>query len=327
MKREGTPLRGLTGLDGLLLGLVGVWGVNFSVLKLGMAVMPPQIINTLRMGLAAVVFLVLLAAQGRLRWRRGDGPRILLLGLIGHALYQILFIEGLQRTAVGNTSLILASVPMWVAIMGALFGFERVVSRAWVGIGLAFTGVLVVILGSNQAIHLPWLSDNTASSASLLGDLLVLGATWCWSGYTVLSQPLLKRYSPVQLNGWSLAAAGPVLIAAALFDGTSAGWGQVTPAVVFAVLYSGLLSVNICYVIWYAGVQRLGGARTAVFSNITPLVAVATAWLWRGEPLHPVYLVGAVLIAGGVLLTRFTRPPVPADATVAGEAESAVGTG
>jgi drug/metabolite transporter (DMT)-like permease len=310
--------RGISGLDGLLLALVGIWGVNFSILKVGLDTVPAEVFNATRMGLAAVVFVVLLAAGRRLGWRRGDGWRILGLGLLGHGGYQILFIEGLHRTAVGNTSLILASVPLWVALIGVVSGLERPPRRAWVGLGLAFAGVLVVIVGTNQGLRLPGLGSGDPAGSGLLGDALVLGATLCWAGYTAFSQPLLTRYSPTQLTGLTLAAALPVLLGAAVWEGSASGWGTWTPDAVGAVLFGGLLSVNLCYVIWYAGVQRLGGARTAVFSNVTPLVAILSAWLWRGEPLQPVYLLGAMLIAGGVLLARFSRPaarrPAPARA-------------
>jgi drug/metabolite transporter (DMT)-like permease len=325
MSNTRAATRGLSGLDGLLLGLVVVWGVNFSILKVGLDTVPAQVFNGARMSLAALVFIVLLAAQRRLRWQRGDGWRILGLGLLGHAGYQILFIEGLHRTAVGNTSLLLASVPLWVALIGVLTGMERPSRRAWLGLGLAFVGVLVVIVGSNQALALPGQAGGEDTVSSLVGDGLGLAATFCWAGYTAGSQRLLTRYTPTQLTGLSLLAAWPVLLGALLLEGLTTGWGTWTPATGGAVLFGGLLAINVCYVIWYAGVQRLGGARTAVFSNITPLVAIIAAWLWRGEPLHPVYLVGAVLIAGGVLLARFSRPTVPA--ALVPDVDTAVGTG
>lgn len=312
MNTTGKGARGISGLDGLLLGLVVVWGVNFSILKVGLDTVPAQVFNGARMGLAAVVFVLLLAAQRRLRWQRGDGWRLVGLGLLGHAGYQILFIAGLSYAAVGNTSLILASVPLWVGLIGVVGGLERPPLRAWVGLGLAFAGVLVVILGANPALNLPGQPGDSRAAEGWLGDGLVLAATLCWGGYTALSKGLLTRYTPTQVNGLTLAAASPVLLGAALIQGLTVGWGQWTPGAGGAVLFGGLLSVNVCYVIWYAGVQRLGGARTAIFSNITPLVAILSAWLWRGEPLQPVYLLGAVLIAGGVLLARFSRPAAPA---------------
>lgn len=314
MKNTPPEARGISGLDGLLLALVVIWGVNFSVLKVGLDTVPPQVFNGVRMGLAAAVFVALLTAQRRLRWQRGDGWRIVGLGLLGHGGYQILFIEGLKYTAAGNTALILASAPLWVALIGVARGLERPSPRGWLGLALAFAGVLVVIIGANPALLREGLISGGSAANSLLGDGLALVATICWGGYTALSKDLLTRYTPTQLNGWTLAAATPVLLAALLVQGVTEGWGQWTPGAVGAMLYGGLLSVNVCYVIWYAGVQRLGGARTAVFSNITPLVAILSAWLWRGEPLQPVDLLGAALIATGVFLARFSqsRTPVPA---------------
>jgi drug/metabolite transporter (DMT)-like permease len=178
--------------------------------------------------------------------------------------------------------------------------------------------VAAVIIGSNQSLGV----------GSLLGDGLTLVATLCWSGYTAFSQPLFTRYSPVQLNGMSLVAAVPVLLlAGAVAPRVDYAWSRFNVETGLALLFGSVLSVNVCYVIWYRGVQKLGGARTAVFSNITPLVAILVAWLWRDEPLQPVYAVGAALIAGGVLMTRFSRPATPHEATVAAEADSAVGTG
>ena len=325
MSNTRTGTRGLSGLDGLLLGLVVIWGVNFSILKVGLDTVPAQVFNGARMSLAALVFIGILAAQRRLRWHPGDGWRIIALGLLGHAGYQLLFIEGLHRTAVGNTSLLLASVPLWVALIGVLTGLERPSRRAWLGLGLAFAGVLVVIVGSNQVLALPGQAGGESGVSSLLGDGLGLAATFCWAGYTAGSQRLLTRYTPTQLTGLSLLAAWPVLLGRVAGRRPHHRLGHVDrPAAGGAVLFGGLLAINVCYVIWYAGVQRLGGARTAVFSNITPLVAILAAWLWRGEPLHPVYLVGAALIAGGVLLARFSRPTVPAPIP---DADTAVGTG
>ncbi len=322
MKNTPPATRRISGLDGLLLALVVIWGVNFSVLKVGLDTVPPQVFNGVRMALAAGVFVVLLAAQRRLRWQRGDGWRIVGLGLLGHGGYQILFIEGLNHTAAGNTSLILASAPLWVALIGVVRGLERPTPQGWLGLALAFAGVLIVIVGANPALLRDGLTAGGSAANSLFGDSLVLIATICWAGYTALSKDLLTRYTPTQVNGWTLAAATPVLLAALLFQGVTEGWGQWTPGAVGAVFYGGLLSVNVCYVIWYAGVQRLGGARTAVFSNVTPLIAILSAWLWRGEPLQPVYLLGAMLIASGVFLARFSHPAAPVSVPSGREAEA-----
>ena len=70
---------------------------------------------------------------------------------------------------------------------------------------------------------------------------------------------------------------------------------------------SSLVCLVFAYVVWYTGVQQLGATRTAAYSNLTPMAAIAIGWLWMGEPITPVQIVGAAAILGGVFLTRLSR--------------------
>jgi drug/metabolite transporter (DMT)-like permease len=70
---------------------------------------------------------------------------------------------------------------------------------------------------------------------------------------------------------------------------------------------SALLALNLAYVIWYMGVQRLGPARTSIYSNGVPIVAMAVATVWLGEPLTGTKVAGAAAVLSGVLLTRLGR--------------------
>jgi drug/metabolite transporter (DMT)-like permease len=70
------------------------------------------------------------------------------------------------------------------------------------------------------------------------------------------------------------------------------------------LLYSAFLSIGLAYLLWYRGVARLGGSRTAIYSNLTPVVALAAGALWLGEDLTLLSVVGAALVIGGVMLVR-----------------------
>jgi drug/metabolite transporter (DMT)-like permease len=70
------------------------------------------------------------------------------------------------------------------------------------------------------------------------------------------------------------------------------------------LFFSAIMSIGLAYLIWYRGVERIGNTRTAIFSNLTPLVALAVGALWLGERPGPLALVGVVVTLSGVLLVR-----------------------
>ena len=73
------------------------------------------------------------------------------------------------------------------------------------------------------------------------------------------------------------------------------------------MVVSGLLALSLAYVIWYIGVQRLGSARTAIYSNLVPVVAMAVAAIGLREPIGVLKLTGATLVMTALVLTRMER--------------------
>ena len=86
-------------------------------------------------------------------------------------------------------------------------------------------------------------------------------------------------------------------------------WASVSAFTWMSLVLSALLALNVAYLIWYTGVQRIGAARTSIFSNLVPLVAMSFAAVWLGEPVSADKLIGAAAVLTGVLLTRLGRKP------------------
>lgn len=289
--------RTFSSTDLALLGMVFVWGVNFSIVKQALSEMSPLAFNALRFSLATVLMLIILrGVEGDWRLEAGDGLPMLCLGLIGHTAYQLCFILGLARTRAGNSSLILATMPVFVGLLSIGLGSERMRGRAWLGIILSFTGIVLIVQGGGESVGL--------TSGTFLGDLLTLVATTCWALYTVLSKPLLERYSPLKLSAISMALGTPLLVLVAIPEMVRQDWGAVSWHGWFGLLYSFSMALVFAYIVWSTGVHRIGGARTAVYSNLIPVVGVATAWLMLGEAMAGLQLVGAIVILIGISLAR-----------------------
>jgi drug/metabolite transporter (DMT)-like permease len=282
----------------LLALMVVLWAVNFSVAKVAMETLTPLALNALRFPFAAVVVLLALRREGPIPLpRRGDVGRIIVLGLLGNVAYQQFFIFGLSQTQAGLASVLLAGTPIVTASLSHLAGHERVGARTWAGVAATFCGILIVV-------H----AGAGVGGGSVSGNLLMVGASLCWAMYTVGSRPLIARYGSVQVTAWTLWTGTVVLLLIGLPDLARTDIVALPLAVWGAVFYAGALSVGLAYLIWYNAVRQIGNARTGVFSNLVPAVAMVVAWLWLNEVPTPGQLLGATVIIGGVTLAQQRRP-------------------
>lgn len=306
--RPGATARGRSGVstDLMMLLAITIWGINFTAVKVALASMEPLAFNAVRFSLATAVTFTVLAWQARAtgqpellrRPRRHDLLTIALISFMGNSVYQVLFAHGMLRTSPGNASLIMASAPIWVAILGFILRIERINRLMFAGIALSFAGIVLLVTGGgNVAIN----------SANILGDVMILGCAVLWAVYTVASKPLLTRLSPLGMTAWSMLAGTAPLILFAIPDLRRQDWGAVEPIAWAALFYSAVLSVAVGYVIWYASVQRVGNARTAVYSNLTPVVAILFAWVTLGTALAPIQLLGGAIVLVGLVVTRRGR--------------------
>ncbi len=300
LSRQPRPGRGLAGTDLMMIGMVVIWGVNYSIIKLALRSLSPFAFNVVRFSLATGLMLVLLRARGEsLRIARRDIPAMIVLALSGHGLYQIFFVSGLARTTASNSSLILASMPIFAALYAQLFGTERANRATWAGIVISFAGILLLMLGGGKELSL--------GSGTLTGDLLTLVAAMLWAGYVTISKPLLARYSPVKITTMLMLLGTPILLAVGLPSALAQDWRSVPPVAWGAILYSAVLSTVLAYTLWSVGIRRIGSTRTAIYSNVTPIAAIAAGWLLLGDRLQPAQAIGAAVVVCGLLLTRRGR--------------------
>ena len=281
--------------DALLLLMALIWGVNFSIVKFATEVMTPLAFTGLRVMLAAVVLITFALARGGKFPTRREILTLMALGMLGNGLYQIFFVEGLARTKVGNAALIVAATPAFIAIISRVGGIERVSRRVHAGIALSLAGVIIVVLGSARS---------SSGTATLLGTLLVFCGTLCWTAFTVMLQPYARRIDPIKLSAFTmLGGCIPLLIVTpkALL---ATHWSEVGLAAWGAVFYASVISMGVAYLFWYRGLRVLGPTRTAVYSNLQPVIAIIVAWIFLHESPTAWQGVGTATIMTGLFLTR-----------------------
>lgn len=292
-----TTSYGARSADAGLLALAFIWGVNFSVVKSVLEEIPPLGFNALRFPLAVLVL-------GWLLWRRSgspsierkDVPRLVALGLLGNVAYQLCFIVGIDRTTAGNASLLLATTPVWTVFLSAVAGHERPTRQLLLGAGATVLGMFMVVAGGSDEISL--------GSATLRGDLLMIAGAWIWSVYTVAGRAPVAKYGALPVTAWTLIIGTPLLVVFGVPDLLATDLRAVSAAAWLGLVYAGVLAIGIAYLLWYRGVEVLGNNRTAVYSNLVPVAALITAWVWLGERPAPLQMGGAAVILGGLTIAR-----------------------
>jgi len=259
----------LQALVNLVLVLVqGMFASLAIVGKLVFPVIPPTGLVVIRVGGAVMLLGVAVLARGRARIHGiKDWLLLGLSGLLGVAANQTMFLMGLERTTAVNASLLVTTVPVFTVLYSVLARQERASLLKMSGIGLAGIGV-VYLIGPDRAS----LSPNLA-----LGNGLVVAAMMCYSGFLVISKPLLKRYGTTTVILWvmtfglagTLALGVPALREVAWTDVPTVTWLWVIYIVLVPTV--GAFSLNA----W--ALRRTSSHLVAAFIYLQPLVTASIA--------------------------------------------------
>jgi drug/metabolite transporter (DMT)-like permease len=286
---------GITDLFMLLLTLI--WAINFSFVKIALLEFSPLAFNGLRMAFASLILvLVLFFTKEGLGVAKKDIGKLVVLGIIGNTVYQLLFIHGINLTTASNTSIIMAMTPASVALLSSLFKHEKIHWVAWFGIALSFVGFYLVIAKQPGSFVFSW--------ENLKGDIMIFGGNFVWAVYTVFSKPILGRISPLKWSSLTLAV-GTVFYLPFCFPAFARqDLGQISFKAWSMLVFSGIFALAIGYVVWYASVKRIGNSKTVIYGSIIPIFTVVFAAILIGEKIGLWQAFGTIIILVGVYLTR-----------------------
>jgi drug/metabolite transporter (DMT)-like permease len=162
-------------------------------------------------------------------------------------------------------------------------------------VALAVTGLALVIAAQGV---------DSFTDLNYAGDLLVLASAATWALYSVLASGVIAHTSSLSATMVTFLSGTPVLLLMAAPSLASQDWRGIGARGWLGVAFSGILAIGLGYLIWNTGLGELGGTRTAVYSNLTPVVAAALAWVTLGERWNLAQVVGAAAVLAGIALTR-----------------------
>jgi drug/metabolite transporter (DMT)-like permease len=242
--------------------------------------------------IASVCFALLLRRQP-LEDRLLGKDRWLLVGmaLSGVAVFAPVLYLGLRHTTAVNSTLINGAAPLITGVLAALLITEPMSKQQVWGALASFVGVVVLISGGQLLF---W------QAMGNVGDLIVLGAVLLWGLYSVLGRQVMRHRSALSATALSAFLGLPLLLLAAAWEMRGSAV-DISPKLVLAILYIGIVPTVVGFLSWNAGVRRLGPSGAMVSYNTLPLYGIVLGYLLLGEPIGWSHLLGGALIVGGGL--------------------------
>lgn len=271
-----------------------IWGLGHVAAKLA----APGISLVFQAGLRSAIACVLLLGYARIRriplfQRDGTFWPGMVAGLLFAGEFVFIF-AGLSWTAASRMVLFVYLAPCLTALgLHSFLPSERLNSQQWAGVLLAFVGVAVAF----------W-DGFVAGRASLLGDLFGVIAAIMWAATTVVIRTTaLTSASAAKTLFYQLAVSAVLLPLASLMMGEP-GIIALTPLVVAAMLYQGIVVTFVSYLTWFWLLTRYLAARLSVFAFLTPLFGVAAGVIVLNEPLRATFVGAVALVGAGIYLVN-----------------------
>jgi drug/metabolite transporter (DMT)-like permease len=289
-----------------------VWGSTLLATKVALVALPPFSLQAARFLLAGgLVYLVAVNLGDR------DGDRVTLRHWVQAFLTGNLLMVGgtglitLAQTSIpsGTAGLLLATVPIWLALLArGIFG-ERLSVRAWIGLGIGLVGVGLLL---------------EPSGGGQFGAMLlaVLGA-FAWAAGSLRSRVNDAPSRPLVVAGMQMLGGGVgfLVLAVALGEPTRIVWGAIDRSSVLAFLYLLTAGSLVAFTAYSWLLRRVSTTVVGTYAYVNPAVAVLLGWALAGETYALDTLFAGAVILGAVVLVITGRPgePVPAQATSGGD--------
>jgi len=280
-----------------LLAIV-LWGLSFVATKAALAELRPIPLIVARFAMGIALLGALVVGRGQTRALvRAPWARLLLLGFCGVFVHMLLQAYALTMTSAVNTGWLIGVIPIWSAILAAIFLHERFTGLRVAGLVLGLAGALLVVTRGQ-------VSGATLALPSTRGDLLVLVSTVNWAIYTVMARGLVSRVGALPATAGAMFAGWLLLLPFFFAGGGMSAYAHLSTRAWLAVVCLGIGCSGLGYLLWYAALERLAASQVAAFLYLEPLVTLAAAWAWLGEPVGVVTIVGGLLVLAGVALVQ-----------------------
>jgi drug/metabolite transporter (DMT)-like permease len=281
---------------GLLVLLTLFWGLNWPIMKFGVREFPPITFRAL--GLLFSLPVIWIAARlqhASLRIPSGQFKTVLQLTIPNMLLWHAFIIVGVKMLSSGRAAILGYTMPIWAVLCGMLFFGERITRIAWLGIGCALAGALLLLSGEFSAL-----------SGQPLGSLLVLVAAASWGYGTVIMKRTQIDMPTISLTFWMLALTSAMMaVAATVLE--HAAWRMPDRGEWAAIAYNAVIVLGLLHVVWFRIARALPPVASSLSVMMIPVIGVFSgAWMLHETPHWQDY--GAMILVLAAMSTVLLKP-------------------
>ena len=277
---------------------VVVWGTSFIATKIAVGEISPTAVVWLRFTIGLPILLVAVVMRKQFAFPKGnEWWYFALLGFLGITFHQWLQSNGLKTAQASTTAWIVATSPVFIAILGWLILKEKLTWLQSSGIALAMLGVIAVVSKGE-------LSNIAIGKFGSYGDFLNLISAINWAVFSILSRRGLKNHPSTMMTlwimtiGWLLTSVAFVVnknyIDVPLLD--LRGW--------VAIIFLGIFTTGLAYITWFDALAQLPAAQTGAFLFVEPLTSMVVAAIILNEKITLVSVLGGAIILVGIWLVN-----------------------
>lgn len=286
-----------------LIAVSAIWGVAGVVIKATLVYIPPFTFLFWRF------FMICLVTIPWYIWyikkhhvKVKDLIPLTFLSYLGVTVYLSFVFEGFERTTALDGTLLGAITPIFIIILGVVLLKEKITKKEKTGLVFVLTGSLITIIQ-------PLLDNHAFPLQNLLGNILILIGGIIWAFFVFFSKKNFKHFSPllITLHGSivGLVTYFPLAIIENNYAFPNFQLLITNYASFFGVFYMAFISYVLAYILYEYALSKIEISESSIFTYLHPLFAAPFAIIWLGEPLTIPFLIGAAIIAFGVVLSEW----------------------
>ncbi len=279
-----------------------LFGSSVVAVRVAVQEVPPLSLAVLRFGQGGLLLVFVLLLVGgrdvlRVKWR--DLPLLVLLGAIFFAVFPVTFNASLRLIEASRGALLLATIPLWSALLARLSRSERLAPRQVVGVLISLAGVGLALAERGVG--------GQGGLGTLAGDALMLVTALCGAAYGVLAQRAFARYAALTVTAYAMVLGTLLLLPVAVAEGLVGALPQLDRQTVTLLMFLGVFGGALGFFLWTFALTRLTPTQVAVYINLNPLVAILLAAVLLAERLTIVFAMGFGAVLVGVLLVNWPQ--------------------